>query len=92
MVDLSSANSFEEIIEILKKTMIKMIGDWLIGYGWDQSQWKDKNWPNNELLNKNFNNMNVVLNNDGHAHNGEWKQHMHTAESSHRHCGQWRRY
>ena len=25
MVDLSSANSFEEIIEILKKTMIKMM-------------------------------------------------------------------
>ena len=68
MVDLSSANSFEEIIEILKKNNDKNDGDWLVGYGWDQNQWKDKNWPNNELLNKNFNNINVVLNRiDGHA-------------------------
>ena len=68
MVDLSSANSFEEIIEILKKNNDKNDGDWLIGYGWDQNQWKDKNWPNNELLNKNFININVVLNRiDGHA-------------------------
>lgn len=68
MVDLSSANSFEEIIEILKKNNDKNDGDWLIGYGWDQNQWKDKNWPNNELLNKNFSNTNVVLNRiDGHA-------------------------
>ena len=68
MVDLSSANSFEEIIEILKKNNDKNDGDWLIGYGWDQNQWKDKNWPNNKLLNKNFNNINVVLNRiDGHA-------------------------
>ena len=68
MVDLTSANSFEEIIEILKKNNDKNDGDWLIGYGWDQNQWKDKNWPNNELLNKNFSNTNVVLNRiDGHA-------------------------
>jgi predicted amidohydrolase YtcJ len=68
MVDLSSANSFKEIIEILKKNNDKNDGDWLIGYGWDQNQWEDKNWPNNELLNKNFKNINVVLNRiDGHA-------------------------
>ena len=68
MVDLSSANSFEEIIDILKKNNDKNDNQWLIGYGWDQNQWKDKNWPNNELLNKNFNNINVVLNRiDGHA-------------------------
>ena len=68
MIDLSSANSFEEIIKILKKNNDKNDGDWLIGYGWDQNQWEDKNWPNNELLNKNFKNINVVLNRiDGHA-------------------------
>ena len=68
MVDLSSAKSFEGIIEILKNNNDKNDGDWLIGYGWDQNQWKDKNWPNNELLNKNFKNLNVVLNRiDGHA-------------------------
>ena len=59
---------FEGIIEILKKNNDKNDGDWLVGYGWDQNQWEDKNWPNNELLNKNFKNLNVVLNRiDGHA-------------------------
>lgn len=68
MVDLSSANSFEEIIEILKASVNKNEGNWLIGYGWDQNKWKDKIWPNNELLNKNFKEINVVLNRiDGHA-------------------------
>ena len=68
MVDLSSANSFEGIIEILKASVNKNEGNWLIGYGWDQNKWKDKIWPNNELLNKNFKEINVVLNRiDGHA-------------------------
>lgn len=68
MVDLSSANSFEEIIEILKASVNKNEGNWLIGYGWDQNQWEDKIWPNNKLLNKNFKEINVVLNRiDGHA-------------------------
>ena len=68
MVDLSSANSFEEIIEILKASVNKIEGNWLIGYGWDQNQWEDKIWPNNKLLNKNFKEINVVLNRiDGHA-------------------------
>ena len=68
MVDVSNANSFNEIIDLLIKQKGKNKTNWLVGYGWDQNQWEDKNWPNNELLNKNFNNLNVVLNRiDGHA-------------------------
>lgn len=68
MVDLSKANSFIQIIDILKKSSTKNFNQWLIGYGWDQNQWKDKDWPNNDLLNENFKNINVVLNRiDGHA-------------------------
>ena len=68
MVDLSKAQSFNEIIDILKKSDTKNDNQWLIGYGWDQNQWKDKNWPNNDLLNENFKNLSVVLKRiDGHA-------------------------
>ena len=68
MVDLSKANSFIQIIDILKKSSNQNFNQWLIGYGWDQNQWKDKDWPNNDLLNENFKNINVVLNRiDGHA-------------------------
>ena len=68
MVDLSKAQSFKEIIDVLKKSDTKNNKQWLIGYGWDQNQWKDKKWPNNDLLNENFKNLNVVLKRiDGHA-------------------------
>ena len=42
MVDVSSANSFQETIDILQKNIDKQNKNWLIGYGWDQNQWKDK--------------------------------------------------
>jgi len=68
MVDVSNANSFNEIIDLLIKQKGKNKTNWLVGYGWDQNQWKDKKWPNNELLNKHFQNTNVVLSRiDGHA-------------------------
>ena len=68
MVDVSNANSFNEIIDLLIKQKSKRKTNWLVGYGWDQNQWKDKKWPNNELLNKYFQNTNVVLSRiDGHA-------------------------
>lgn len=68
MVDVSSAKSFQEIIEILKKNTDKENNQWLIGYGWDQNQWKDKNWPNNSLLNDHFKDLNIVLHRiDGHV-------------------------
>ena len=68
MVDISSAKSFQETIEILKKNIDKQNKNWLIGYGWDQNQWKDKNWPNNDLLNEHFKDLNIVLHRiDGHV-------------------------
>ena len=61
MVDVSSANSFQETIDILQKNIDKQNKNWLIGYGWDQNQWKDKNWPNNKFLNEHFKDLNIVL-------------------------------
>ena len=68
MVDVSSSQSFKEIIDILKLNQNKVANEWLVGYGWDQNQWSDKNWPNNKLLNENFKNINVILKRiDGHV-------------------------
>lgn len=68
MVDVSGANSFQETIDILQKNIDKQNKNWLIGYGWDQNQWKDKNWPNNKLLNEHFKDLNIVLHRiDGHV-------------------------
>ena len=68
MVDLSSANSFQEIITLLKNHNSQEKDQWLVGYGWDQNKWKNKTWPNNNLLNENFKNTNVVIQRiDGHA-------------------------
>jgi len=68
MIDLSSATSFEDILETLQEKNLENNEEWVIGYGWDQNQWKDKNWPNNKLLNKFFPETNVILKRvDGHA-------------------------
>ena len=43
-------------------------GKWIIGRGWDQNDWDDKNFPTNERLNKMFPNNPVLLTRvDGHA-------------------------
>jgi predicted amidohydrolase YtcJ len=43
-------------------------GDWIIGRGWDQNDWADKNFPSNEELNKRFPDNPVFLTRvDGHA-------------------------
>ena len=68
MIDVSDAQSFKEIIELLKLNQNKVANEWLVGYGWDQNKWGDKNWPNNKLLNENFKNINVILKRiDGHV-------------------------
>ena len=68
MVDVSDAQSFKETIELLKLNQDKVADNWLVGYGWDQNKWGDKNWSNNKLLNENFKNINVILKRiDGHV-------------------------
>ncbi len=68
MVDLSAANSFTDVIKILKTYSLQKNNQWIVGYGWDQNKWKKKTLPNNKLLNDNFKNTNVVIQRiDGHA-------------------------
>ena len=67
-VDLTSCQSFDEVISKLKKFISENDTKWVIGNGWDQNNWPTKKWPTNEQLNKTFPNHNVVLNRiDGHA-------------------------
>ena len=67
--DLTGTESFSEIIERLKafrKTHPEK--SWIIGRGWDQNDWKEKQFPSKELLDKDFPDVPVLLTRiDGHA-------------------------
>ncbi len=68
MANLKGSESFEEIIEILKKHDEQFKAEWITGRGWDQNDWKVKEFPDNSLLNKVFPDKPVVLVRiDGHA-------------------------
>ena len=69
VVDLRGTNSFEEIIDRLKKYDLKNDSDVILGRGWDQNDWDIKKFPINTELNKNFKDKLVVLERiDGHAY------------------------
>ena len=67
--DLVGAESFEEILERLKEFRIKNPdNEWIIGRGWDQNDWKIKEFPNKEGLDAIFPDIPVMLTRiDGHA-------------------------
>lgn len=66
--DLQDAPSFEQVVEQLKIHQQQYHPQWLLGRGWDQNLWQHKVFPDNELLNKNFPDIPVVLTRvDGHA-------------------------
>ncbi|WP_026896937.1 amidohydrolase [Daejeonella oryzae] len=66
--DLVGTQSWEEILEKLKVYAVENKEGWIIGRGWDQNDWSEKNFPSNEKLNELFPNRPVVLTRiDGHA-------------------------
>lgn len=66
--DLTGTESWDEIIERLKAFDAENKEGWLEGRGWDQNDWKVKDFPTNEKLNELFPNRPVVLSRvDGHA-------------------------
>ena len=66
--DLNGALSFEEVIERLKTHQSAFNQKWLLGRGWDQNIWENREFPTNELLNKNFPDIPVVITRvDGHV-------------------------
>ncbi|RDC63698.1 amidohydrolase [Adhaeribacter pallidiroseus] len=67
--DLTGTNSFAQIIlKLVKHRQKHPQAAWLLGRGWDQNDWLDKNFPTQDTLNKLFPDVPVFLERvDGHA-------------------------
>jgi predicted amidohydrolase YtcJ len=67
-VDLKETASWEEVLHRLDSFAAIKTEDWIIGRGWDQNDWPDKQLPDRAELDKRFPNRPVYLNRvDGHA-------------------------
>ncbi len=67
-VDLFGCKSFEEVLGRLKHAGKMAPGKWLVGRGWDQNVWADKNFPDNSQLNLAYPDVPVMLIRvDGHV-------------------------
>ncbi len=67
-VDLVGTQSWAEIVERVKNFAAQNPDGWILGRGWDQNDWTDKQFPTNDELNKLFPNRPVLLSRvDGHA-------------------------
>ncbi|RCR71633.1 amidohydrolase [Larkinella punicea] len=67
--DLVGTNSFDEVVQRLKNFSEKHPANlWVIGRGWDQNDWRDKQFPTKEKLDAAFPNLPVCITRiDGHA-------------------------
>jgi predicted amidohydrolase YtcJ len=66
--DLTGSNSFEEVLERVSAHAAMFSSAWIIGRGWDQNNWKIREFPDNSGLNKLFPETPVLLVRiDGHA-------------------------
>jgi predicted amidohydrolase YtcJ len=66
--DLTGTRSFEEIIEILKEYQEKYPSEWILGRGWDQNDWEQKEFPTKDMLDQAFPGKPVLLTRiDGHG-------------------------
>lgn len=66
--DLNGCGSFEEVLQILERHDENNDSEWLLGRGWDQNLWEDKEFPVNNELHRRFPNKKVLLTRvDGHA-------------------------
>src|SRR5690606_7979898 len=67
-VDLIGTTSFEEILEKVVAFQEEKNAEYIIGRGWDQNDWDDKNFPTKKELDSLFPNTPVsLLRIDGHA-------------------------
>ncbi len=66
--DLKGTNSFGEVIDRLIQYHQDHPTQWVMGRGWDQNDWPEKQFPTNEKLNKAFpENPVFIIRIDGHA-------------------------
>lgn len=67
-VNLVGTTSWEEVVDKVDSFAVQYDGEWIVGRGWDQNDWQDKDFPTNRLLNQRFPNRPVLLKRvDGHA-------------------------
>jgi predicted amidohydrolase YtcJ len=68
-IDLVRTNSYQEIIDlVIQRIKSSESGEWIRGRGWDQNDWKNKNFPTHHKLSEVSPNNPVVLTRiDGHA-------------------------
>ncbi len=67
-VDLVGCQSWEEVIQRTRDYYEKYKPNYIVGRGWDQTLWKENVFPTNDLLNKYFPDIPVMLTRiDGHA-------------------------
>ncbi|MFC6100938.1 amidohydrolase [Olivibacter domesticus] len=68
-VNLVDVASMDELVARVIAFRSKYPDDaWIIGHGWDQNKWKNKEFPDNSRLNETFPNVPVFLERiDGHA-------------------------
>jgi predicted amidohydrolase YtcJ len=68
IADLVGTESWEAILEVLKKFAATHSEGWLLGRGWDQNDWAVETFPTNEKLDDLFPDRPVLLSRvDGHA-------------------------
>lgn len=67
-VDLMGTTSYAEVVERVSAFQKENNKSFIIGRGWDQNDWENKEFPSNELLNKLFPDTPIALTRiDGHA-------------------------
>lgn len=59
--NFEGTKSFDEVIEVLKKHHEKYPSEWIIGRGWDQNDWKIKEFPDKKEIDDLFPNNPVFL-------------------------------
>lgn len=66
--DLVGCQSFDEVLARLRKHAQENPSDWILGRGWDQNLWGNRNFPTNEKIEELFPDKYVALTRiDGHA-------------------------
>jgi predicted amidohydrolase YtcJ len=68
-IDLRGTTSYEQVVGMVRQRAASArAGEWIVGRGWDQNDWSDKQWPTHDLLSAASPNNPVYLTRvDGHA-------------------------
>lgn len=67
-VDLRGTKSMEDVVKRIQAFQKEKKSNFIVGNGWDQNDWKIKEFPSKAILDKYFPDIPVVLNRiDGHA-------------------------